>query len=396
MARLLPRTLVLVLLAAVVGVTASPAQAARRTVPFGFFGTVLNPELSSAASVPDALLDQQTALMARSGVESLRVSLSWVALEPARGTYNWSSSDRIVAAAARHRLQLLANVMITPRWASTQPNAPYFGRYPPRDPRFFREFMRQLVLRYGPRGAFWTENPALPRVPIRWWQIWNEQMAPWFWASRPWGPSYTRLLRAAYRGIHGEDRRAKVVPGSLVTLGRYSQWAAMRDLYRAGARRYFDAVAIHPFTDGSIPVSQSVERVVEIVRRVRQVMRERRDGRKPVILTEVSWPAARGRVPRRRLLGLETTRRGQAQRLRAVYSRLARERRGLNVAQAYWFTWASEYDANSRSSDVTYRFAGLTRFSGGSFTRMPVLGAYARVAARLQGCRKSDSARSCR
>jgi hypothetical protein len=395
MARLLPRALIIVLVAALAGLAAAPAQAARR-VPFGFFGTVLNPELSRAEAVPDALLEQQTALMARSGVESLRVSVSWLTLEPARGTYNWSSSDRLVAAAARHRLQLLVNVLNTPRWATTRPNAQYYARYPPRDPRFFREFMRQLVLRYGPRGSFWTENPALPRVPVRWWQIWNEQMAPWFWASRPWAPSYTRLLRAAYRGIKGEDRRAKVVAGSLVTLGRYSQWAGMRDLYRARARRYFDAVAIHPFTDGSIPVSQSVGRVVEIVRRVRQVMRARGDRRKPVILTEVSWPAARGRVPRSRLLGLETTARGQAQRLRAVYSRLARERRGLNIAQAYWFTWASEYDANSRSSDVTYRFAGLTRFARGTFTRMPVLGAYASIAARLQGCRKSDNARSCR
>jgi hypothetical protein len=287
-------------------------------------------------------------------------------------------------------------VLSTPRWASSRPNAEYSARYPPRDQRRFREFMRQLVLRYGPLGSFWAQNPGLPRVPVRWWQIWNEQMAPWFWAARPWAPSYTRLLRAGYRGIKGEDRRATVVAGSLVTIGPYSQWAGMRDLYRAGARRYFDAIAIHPFTDGSIPVSQSVERVVEIIRRVRRVMRARGDRRKPIILTELSWPAARGRVPRRRLLGLETTRRGQAQRLRAAYLRLARERRRLGVAQAYWFTWASEYDANTPASDVTYRYAGLTRFRNGVFSPMPILDTYVRVAARLQGCRKTDNARTCR
>jgi hypothetical protein len=388
-------TLLCALAALTAAVLAAPAQAAPRRAPFGFFGTVLNPA-AAGFSVSDAVIEQQTALMARSGVESLRVSIPWSTLEPAQGFYDWRLSDRLVAAAARRRIQILANVLSTPAWASERPNAAFPTRYPPRDPALFARFMRQLVQRYGPAGSFWAQNPTVPRVPVHWWQIWNEQMLRVFWNKRPWAPSYTRLLRAAYTAVHALDRNARVVAGSLVTGGSYTQWAGARDLYRAGARRYFDVVAVHPFTDGSIPVRQSVDRVIEIVRRVRRVMRRRGDARKAMILTEVSWPAARGRVPRSRLLGLETTARGQAQRLRAVYARLVRVRRTHRIRQAYWFTWASEYDDNSPQSDVGYRFSGLTRQAGTAFRPMPILHTYASVAARYEGCRKGPTARSCR
>ena len=51
---------------------AAPADAAKRKVPFGFFGTVLDTSQSDRMS--DAALDGQMASMARSGVESVRVS----------------------------------------------------------------------------------------------------------------------------------------------------------------------------------------------------------------------------------------------------------------------------------------------------------------------------------
>jgi hypothetical protein len=373
------------------GQSDEPSEAAPRTVPFGFFGTVFH----VPAGLPERELNRQFALMARSGVESVRVPFLWAGLEPARGVHEWSASDQVVAAAARRRIRILANVLGTPRWASEGRDGPHPERWPPRDPALFAALMRRLVERYGPRGSFWTENPSVPRVPVRWWQIWNEPMGAVHWAKRPWPQSFTRLLRAAYGAVHRADRGAKVVAASLATFNRYTHWDGARDLYRAGARRHFDVISVHPFTNGSIPVAQSVDRVIRIVERVREVMRGHGDGRKPIILTELSWPAALGRVPRGRLLGLETTPRGQAQRLDAAYARLARERRRWGIAQVYWFNWASEYDANSSAADVSYRFSGLTRVADGVFTSMPILRTYAAVAARHEGCRKGQTATSC-
>ncbi len=54
-------------------------------------------------------------------------------------------------------------------------------------------------------------------------------------------------------------------------------------------------------------MTYSIDQMIEIVRRVRAQMRKHGDGRKPIILTELTWPAAVGKMPKSRLLGLETT-----------------------------------------------------------------------------------------
>jgi hypothetical protein len=393
MRRTRPLVLAGLLAALIASLPPSQAEAAKRKVPFGFFGTVAHP-------MADPALEQQMTLMARSGVESARVILPWRQLEPAPGAYSWETLDRLAAAAARHRVALLPNVTETPQWASQRPSDPEWWRLPPADPNAYAELMRQLVLRYGPNGSFWAQNSTLPDVPIRQWQIWNEQTAPWHWKLRPWGPSYTRLLKAAYRAIHGVDRRAKVVAGSLVAFGNnYAPWDGIKELYRAGARRFFDVIAVHPFTNNPRSASDTAERTLEVVRRVRAPMRRRGDAGKPIILTELTWPAAVGRVPRaalRQAAGLATTRRGQAARLRAAYRRLAQARRALRITQVYWYAWATEYDTNSPLSVMAFRFGGLTRVAGGAFSPMPLLGTYARMAAKYEGCRKSADARRCR
>src|SRR5258708_7672531 len=68
---------------------AAPAQAAKRRVPFGFFGVN-----GLVGGVSDATLESQTALMARSGVESVRLDLCWCTLNPRPNVFDFSSTDR--------------------------------------------------------------------------------------------------------------------------------------------------------------------------------------------------------------------------------------------------------------------------------------------------------------
>ena len=109
--------------------------------------------------------------------------------------------------------------------------------------------MRQAALRYGSKGTFWAANPGVPKVPVRKWQVWNEQMAPWFWVPRPWAPTYVKLLKASYKAIKKADKKAIVIAGSLMSYGNYHQWDGVRDMYRTGAKKYFDEIAVHPFTN---------------------------------------------------------------------------------------------------------------------------------------------------
>jgi Beta-galactosidase len=389
-----PRLLLLIILALLL-TAATPAEAAKRKVPFGFFGTVLTQ--SEVSRIPDATLDAQMGAMARSGVESVRYVFSWQETEPAQGAYVFTQSDRVVAAAARHGLDVLPIVMHTPRWASTQPSSRTYYLYAPTDPELYANFLRTLIGRYGPRGSFWATS-GTPRVPIRNWQIWNEQAADFFWATRPWPPSYVRLLRAAYRAVHGADRGATVVLGSLAGLTRSDPWDQLRQLYRAGAKGFFDAVSLH-FFSAAPSVKLTASQTLRIARLIRREMRRARDRRKKVWFTELTWTAAKGKIGRQHLLGFETTPKGQAARLRTVFSRLARDRRREGIGRVYWYNWASEYIpqfAPGGPGALTFQYSGLNKVAGSAYTPLPLLRTYTRTVARFQGCRKTDNARRCR
>ena len=390
--RIRPIALAAALLVAALAVPTT-ADAAKRKVPFGFFGSVAPPVL---AAVNDATLDAQMALMARSGVESVRVTRAWNALEPAEGRYRFTELDRTVAAAARHGIHTMINVTSTPRWASSKPRSPDAYRLPPKNNGTYAELMRQLVLRYSPTGTFWTQNPTVPRVPVRQWQIWNEPSGEAHWKPRPWAPSYTRLLKAAYRAIHSADRGAEVVAGPLVATGTYTQWKAITDLLKAGARRYLDVVSVHPFTNDSTSARKSAQRVIAILRLVRERMNKRGARTVPMILSEMTWPASQGKAPKGAQLHFSVNQRGQAARLKAVYRALVRSRRKLRVTNAYWYTWATSYDRSGPLSVMAFNFSGLTRVRRGVFSPRPLLGVYTNVAASYQGCRKSADARRCR
>src|SRR5687768_6025068 len=138
-----PRLALLLAVAALLALAAAaPADAAKRKVPRGFFGTVTHP-------MPDPALDEQMALMARSGVESARVILLWEHLEPVQGAYRFEALDSLAAAAARHGIALLPNITQTPQWASQAPSDDQYWQLPPADPGTYADVMRQLVQRYG-------------------------------------------------------------------------------------------------------------------------------------------------------------------------------------------------------------------------------------------------------
>ena len=115
----------------------------------------------------------------------------------------------------------------------------------------WRSFLSAAVRRYGPGGTFWAEHPNLPKVPIRDWQIWNEQNADPFFRPRARPRDYARILRAADRAIHGRDRKADVILGGMAELAG-SRKAIPGPRYLAqlygikGIERSFDSAAVHP------------------------------------------------------------------------------------------------------------------------------------------------------
>jgi hypothetical protein len=380
---------------ALVAASAPAAGAASRRVPFGWLGTMVDGPLIE----PGGPLEREIALMARSGVERVRVAFYWDQAQPWRRAADvppyagpttpvagvptdFAATDALVAAAAARRLEVLPVIVRAPAWARRDPAREWS---PPAQPRAYANFAAGLVRRYGPRGTFWPAHPSLPRVPIRAWQVWNEPAgysrgydSP-FWddPGQPYVPRYVALLRAARRAIKAADPHAAVVLASLT--GR--SWDAVYDLVRGGARGLFDAVGANIY-------ARNVSDMVRVIQNLRQSMHAAGVAHvPPVLVTELTWTASKGKAFGNNAVA--DSRADQARRLRAAVLALAQRRRALRIAGVFWYTWLSSYRGNQQ-----FAYAGLRRTTAhGGAASLPALRAYRTLARGLEGCAKRASAR---
>jgi hypothetical protein len=332
-------------------------------LPRGFFGVVPQTALRSA----------DYARMRAGGVETIRVPVSWGAVQTSpRGGYDWGGLDATVAAAAKQHLEVLPFLYSTPRWLSGDPRRlPVDGS---RQRRAWGEFVSAAVERYGHHGSFWAEHgpgtrEPLPRLPIRNWQIWNEEN--FFYFTRPASPGrYARLLAISHRAIHRADPRAALVIGGLFGQPRGQAPRALSAvdfldrLYRVrGARANFDAVALHPYAADTATLAALVEEV-------RATMRRHGDRRAGLYLTEIGW----GSQDDPAVVAFEVGRSGQARELRSAYRYLISNRHRLNLQQVDWFSWKDLPGACSFCDS-----AGLFH-AGTSFRPKPAWHAFVQIA----------------
>jgi hypothetical protein len=333
----------------------TPAEAAR------FYGVVYDRDVADASP---ATQDAQFRKMHATGVQTVRRVFSWAQAQPDAGQPpNLADTDALVARAARNDIEILPIVMYAPPWAREDP-----GNFasPPANPGDYTSYLLQLVQRYGPSGSFWQEHPDIPRRPLRTWQIWNEPQLRYQWADKEWEAGYGQLLHAAHDALKQAD------PGCTVVLAGATNfaWDALDALYAKGdIKGQFDVAALHPYTG-------SAGRVVKAVQLFKAVLGKHGDAKTPVWITELAWPASKGRVkPPNGLQALPTTDRGMATRLTRAYRLLAK----LKIVQrAYWYTWASAYN----KSDGIFGFTGLQRYDPktGKFKATPALAAFRRLA----------------
>jgi hypothetical protein len=355
---------------------AVPGAAAQRSVPQGFFGVMYDHGIEKAS---DDVQDGQFDLMASSGVETVRTVFDWGEAQPqGRGSeFRFERTDGIVRRAALRNIDLLPVVLYTPKWARA-----YRNRFtsPPRNRSDYVTYLAALVERYGPEGTFWTGHPELPKHPLREWQIWNEPHLPAYWDAPETGPygyarAYPLLLRASYNIVKSLDPDAKIVMAGITQRA----WEEIEVLYQRGIKGYFDVAALQIFP-------QTIRRAVKATAFFRDALRRRGDGRKPIYLTEITWPASKGRTEGIKYQRQETAR-GMATKLSQVYAAMAARRKRLRVGKVFWYTWSSPY---GRGGSI-FNYAGLQRYDAAGFTAQPALGAYQRSARRFQGCTKTVS-----
>jgi hypothetical protein len=312
--RLIP-ALVLALLAL------APA-AASAYLPPGFIG--ISPQNPSNA--------KDFRLMHEAGIRSVRLPLYWSGVQsqpPLVAKPDWSGFDKEVELAAEEGIRVMPFVWGSPDWVAAErivvPVGSSFQRWA------WTSFLREAVRRYGPDGEFWEEHTKLEYLPIRAWEIWNEENIVTF-SARPDPSRYARLLRIAGRSIHRADGGAKVILGGL--FGRPLQvppnvpsGTFLNGVYRARhVKPFFDGVALHPYVADASAMRPQIANL-------RRVMSLHHDAATPIYVTELGWGSDSFQTRwERGLLG-------QARELDQALSMLTAHR-SWRVAGAWWFSWA--------------------------------------------------------
>jgi hypothetical protein len=314
-----------ILLILALALTAIAPSAAHAYLPEGFIG--VSPQGPSSSA--------DFELMQDAGVTSVRLPLFWTVVQakpPTVADADWTGFDREVRLAAESGITVMPFVWGSPEWAAAQvidlPVKSSWQRWG------WTKLLREAARRYGPNGSFWEENPELPFLPIRRWEIWNEENIVTF-ADEPDPVAFARLIRISGRALHHVDPGSKVIVGGL--FGRPLQVPPnvasgdfLSRLYRArDVKPYFDGVALHPYVARARAMGAQLANL-------RRIMRDHNDAATPIYVTELGWGSRGG--PSRWERGLQ----GQANQLSQAFAMLSAQRLRWGVAGVWWFTWSDE------------------------------------------------------
>ncbi|HEX6687659.1 MAG TPA: hypothetical protein VF085_03215 [Solirubrobacterales bacterium] len=337
-------------------------------VPANFWGVV-------PQAAPNA---EELQRLKRGGVDSIRIPISWASIQPTRhGVYNWAGTDSFVAAAVAARIEVFPFLSTAPSWAvpvDRRFSSPAFLPVRTGTQRSgWTQFVKQAVLRYGPGGSFWAENPGLPQKPLRAWQIWNEPNFKYF-VGRPNPAEYGKLVKLSSTAIRSVDPSAQVVLGGLfarpieATFHKkppQAYFAAdfLQQMYSStpGIKSKFQGYALHPYTG-------SYKNLPSRIEEVRQVLARNHDAGKSLFITELGWSSEPPRAGNSFAKGVG----GQARELKGAFRLLSANQRKWHLQRVFWFSVGD--------------YAGLCNFCGGSglfrngFKPKPAWNAYVQFA----------------
>ena len=182
------------------------------------------------------------------GASWIRVDVQWDAVERVRGQYDWAQLDRIVSGASAANLRVLALVHRTPKWA--RPTGNRAPTHPPVSAsalQGYSTFMTRLAQRYT--------RPGARRIHAV--EVWNEPNIPEFWSGGINPERYVALLKKAFVAVNAVNSATTVMTAGLApawdTRTTVNPRSYLRRIYGLGARNYFDAVGMHPYSYPYLP-----------------------------------------------------------------------------------------------------------------------------------------------
>ncbi|GEM_PF-237016 len=253
----------------------------------------------------EEIADRDLKLVQEADFRWVKQEFAWREIEGAsKGAFDWSRTDRIMNQIDAHGLKVIVRLGVQPKWAAPS-IFPEVG--PPDNMQDFADFITAVATRYKGR--------------IDAYQIWNEPNLSREWGNRPTNAAeYTAMLKVAYQAVKAVDPFPIVISAGMAPTTRNDDVARpdtyyIQEMYKAGAKPYFDALGAHgpgfkaaPETDPAEIAKtpglanpgdfEAKNNVPEELRRVygfrhvedvRKIMVDNGDAGKKVVLLEFGW-----------------------------------------------------------------------------------------------------------
>ncbi len=254
--------------------------------PFGI-NTFLEQE------VEEAKIRKSLQMIRDAGFHWIRQEFPWEDIEkPLKGQFydvrylkiTWEKYDRIVALAQEYGLEIVARLDHPPAW-SRQDGRARGDFAPPDDYADFGDFVAAVVTRY--------------KGKIRFYQLWNEPNIYPEWGEQDVNAvDYVRLLKIGYTRAKQADPNAVIISAGLAQTvaedGRnLNDRLFLQQMYDAGARGYFDILAVQDYGLFSGPGDRRLDEEDRInfsrPIQLREIMVKNGDARTPIWAMEIGW-----------------------------------------------------------------------------------------------------------
>ncbi|MGU3292435.1 cellulase family glycosylhydrolase [Williamsia sp. M5A3_1d] len=217
------------------------------------------------------------------GVNDVRLFIPWADVETSKGQYDWTKIDKIMDAAKKRDMGVIATITHSPNWAVAGQTYP--ARIsPPDNPADYGDFAAAVTNRY--KGT------------VSGYEIWNDTNSGFVYGGKADPQGYTALLQNAYEKIKSVDPSVTVIAGVFGAVPTSSTDlnapTFLDQMYANNAKGYFDAISYHPY-QYTTPYSQGGDlqgSPLNEVKQMRAIMAERGDGTKLIWASEYGFPTS--------------------------------------------------------------------------------------------------------
>ncbi len=235
-------------------------------------------------TLPSSTQQAQLKQMASIGITSVRLDINqqWVQYN-GPNSYDWSEEDTVIHNIYNAGLAPIVIVNGAASWNSL--GGATDGATQPVSASEFGSWAATLAGRYG----------SMVKV----YEIWNEPniVGSWHPAANP--TAYTADLISAYKGIKAIEPGATVISAGLAPSNTdatdINAVTFLQDMYKDGAKDYFDGVGYHPYSYPALPDTYESwsgwSQMAQATPSIRSVMTTNGDNDKKIWITEIGAPS---------------------------------------------------------------------------------------------------------